>query len=210
MLEPVMTFYRDFWGVGPFIFWGRRLCAPNVTTNRWRRFTPGISTPIISIRVRCFSGLRPTLCLSTNLYKKVWKTQTNLSLTGQILTKRSQKKSEWMIANNMVQIWAPTYLHMLFVRPFFGWFWNLGQPSCKHFSGVGAQDFVSLGGWVRLHCSYKMVTQVDPPNSHGDLVKVKHRKFVILESDLLLTFKRTDSCLKVKRNRFDVLLHVVS
>ena len=41
------------------------------------------------------------------------------------------------------------------------------------------------------------------------LVKVKHRKFVILESDLLLTF-RTDSCLKVKRNRFDVLLHVVT
>ena len=98
------------------------------------------------------------------------------------LYKKTQKKSEWMIANNMVQIWAPTYLQMLFVRPFFGRFWNLGKPLCKHFAGGWPHHFVR----AHLDCSYKMVTQVDPPNLQGDenyvlnfLVKVVNMYVII-------------------------------
>ena len=71
------------------------------------------------------------------------------------LYKRTQKKSEWMIANNMVQIWAPTYFHMLFVRQFFGRFWNLGEPLCKHFAGGWPHHFVR----AEVGCTWIVLTK---------------------------------------------------
>ena len=71
------------------------------------------------------------------------------------LYKKTQKKSEWMIANNMVQIWAPTYLQMLFVRPFFGRFWNLGKPLCKHFAGGWPHHFVR----AEVGCTWIVLTK---------------------------------------------------
>ena len=146
MLEPVIPFYKEFWGVGPFIFWGRRLCAPNVTTNWWCRFTPVISTPIISVHKRAL--------LDHKSLQKYMKSKKPIPV-WQILTKRTQQKSEWMIANNMVQIWAPTYFHMLFVRSFFSLCWNLGQPLYKHFTGGWPHHFVS----TEVGCAWIVLTK---------------------------------------------------